>query len=162
MGNLARKSGRPAMVDATPPARTAAREILALINRRPKSPSIAELEAIITKAVPPATESVPEDLVYGPVLGSDGKPIEFGYTNEEFAAAFCPWLRMAFIVIGYDRKELVDFAARLAAETDSEAVQEMLTNWDIIAKKCSSLSEFTQSALARTIAAIDGMEAANG
>ena len=152
------------------PTSKAAAEILELINSRPQTPRLDELESIIARAQSSTQDRAtdgPEDKIVGPVLGTDGRPIEFGYTNVEFGDEFCPWIRMAFLTLGYDDAGLRDFACRLAHseqedEGDDDYVSSLLDAWEVIDQKFSAIAEFARVASARTLDALATVEVRNG
>ena len=90
----------PAGVDHRNPVTAAAAEILELINSRPTSPRLEEIEKIIAQ--------IPNDLTaMGPECAdgdgtNDGEPatfealsVTFDWANLEFGERFLPWVRLA-------------------------------------------------------------------
>jgi hypothetical protein len=151
---------------ATNSIREAADAIISLINAKPTSPTQEEIEAAIRAAV-----SVPDQQVgnctlrsdepdrpltfveFGPALGPDGKPPDFGFTNQEFADLYCPYIRIAFVMLGRDRAGVEEFVRGLTEDSpDALLVFRMLRAWDDIDGKFKAIAGIAQSAWARVIA----------
>jgi hypothetical protein len=71
------------------------------------------------------------DIEFGPLLDPDGEPLHFGVTNEEFAADFCPWIRLAFMTAGSGRPAVETMVRELARDNqDAKMVFDMLEAWE--------------------------------
>jgi hypothetical protein len=52
-------------------------------------------------------------MLYEPVRGINGKPLEFNYSDAEFAG-YLPFVRMAFKLIGIQQQDMRKFVHDLA------------------------------------------------
>jgi hypothetical protein len=134
-----------------------------LIQRSPQSPSKAEIAEVLEAAL---RESVADEEVgdllsdapasvidFTPALGQDGKPVQFEFTNAQFADAFCPWIRMAFVAVGRDREGVAEMVRELATgDHDARLLFNMLRSWDCIESKFGALAGIALSAWARVMA----------
>ena len=90
----------PAGVDHRNPVTAAAAEILELINSRPTSPRLEEIEKIIAQ-IPNVLTAMGPECVGGDGT-NDGEPatfealsVTFDWANLEFGERFLPWVRLA-------------------------------------------------------------------
>lgn len=96
------------------------------------------------------------DVDFDPVVNPEtGQPLSFDYTNEAFARAFLPSVRLAFIVMGRDRDGIAAFVRGLTADPDdpeAEVLFQLLNNWKIVQNKFEAIAHFAQAASARVMA----------
>ena len=123
-------------------------------------PAARLIEAVLqfAKVVPGKQDALVDD---GPLLGHDGKPIEFVYTNEEFADEFCPWIRAAFLVITSEEEGLREIVRGFAKDPDDPEAQHlfaMLDAWEVIENKFAAISDFASLAFARTVKTLEALE----
>jgi hypothetical protein len=126
--------------------------------------TIAELiEAVLEFGRPPPSKGVTKasEIDFEPVVGSDGKPVDFGYTNAEFANAYCPWIRMAFLTITRDKDGVCEIVRNLAQDPndpEAEALFNMLSAWENIEAKFEAIASFASAAWARVCTAMETLE----
>jgi hypothetical protein len=112
----------------------AAAAVHKLIQASPRAPTEAEIAAAIKEGLeaPMSKEEVGDsDIEFGPVPGPDGKPLEFNVADTDFAADFCPWIRLAFVTAGSDRPAVEKMVRGLATEgQDAEVIFHMLEAWE--------------------------------
>lgn len=100
------------------------------------------------------------DIDFEPVVGPDGKAIEFNYTNDEFADAFCPTIRMAFALLGRDKDGVCEVVRSLTEnDPDGDLLMDLLRNWEIVENKFAAISKFAEMAQARTMLVGELMDA---
>jgi hypothetical protein len=93
------------------------------------------------------------DIKFEPTIGSNGKPLEFDYTNTEFANTFCPLIRFAYTINGWDQDRVRKFWHDMTTEDpDAEPLFALLHDWKSAAERFEALAEFIRIAEARLIA----------
>jgi hypothetical protein len=102
------------------------------------------------------------DAIAGNPADADAEPptfealqVTFDYTNKQFADRYLPSVRIAFAMLQRDHIAATMVIHKL--HDDEEAMQELMDtmeDWEVVSKQFSALSEFMQTARARTIVAI--------
>jgi hypothetical protein len=71
------------------------------------------------------------DIKFEPVIGSNGKPLAFDYTNFEFADRFCPLIRFAFAINGWDQDRVRKFWHDMTNSPEDPTPSRCLLSWTI-------------------------------
>lgn len=90
-------------------------------------------------------------MITGPVLGSDGKPLTI--TNAEFIS-YLPYLRIALAVVSKTRSELKAITLRLCEKGGKEGLNQLMETCEALEdldRKFSSAAGFARAASARLI-----------
>lgn len=123
--------------------------------------TIAELiKAVLEFGPPPPTKRMmsASEIDFKPILGSDGKPISFDFTNAEFADRYCPWIRLAFVLLSKDREGLIDGIKEFANDGEASSLVDGLVMWEEIENKFEALSAFASAIWARITTAMEVLE----
>ena len=85
----------------------------------------------------------------------DGKPMEFGFTNVEFANDLCPHIRFAFAVLDRDRDGLIEVVRGLATDPasggDARLVYDLCEDWHTTERQLTTLAEIIRVAGTRAM-----------
>ena len=135
-------------------ASDAAREILTLINTRPRSPTCAEMVDIIAQVGSGASPEDEDDIAiaqtdFGAIVRGDGEPWKCEVSLTDWQNAL-PWVRTAFAVCGKDRAELTK-ATREMYDDDESLVLNLIGNFDHVHGLLTVIAMFVRAAYARTI-----------
>jgi hypothetical protein len=91
----------------------------------------------------------------------DGKPMEFAYTNVEFANDFCQHIRFAFAVLGKDRDGLIDVVRGLATDPasggDARLVYDLCEDWRTTECQLTTLAQIIRIAGTRTMLVMEAI-----
>ncbi len=125
--------------------------------------TIAELiKAVQEFGSPPSKRSSSaSEIDFKPVLGSDGLPIVFEWTNEAFGDHYLPWVRLAFVLLGKDKDGVLDVVRGLVTDADDPEASHLFAAfamWEEIENKFEAIAAFAGSAWARMTAAMETLE----
>jgi hypothetical protein len=131
----------------------AAKKVHEIIQQLPSTPSETVIGAAILSSFQDiaGTPAEPDDeLDFAAVLGPDGKPPEFRFTNRQFGD-LCPFIRMAYMFVGSDRARVEEMVRGLVEDDDSKDVFTMLEAWEHIEHEFAAVSGIAAEAQRRVM-----------
>ena len=144
----------PAGVDHRNPVTAAAAEILELINSRPTSPRLEEIEKIIAQIPNDLTAMRPE-CADGDGT-NDGEPatfealsVTFDWANLEFGERFLPWVRLACDWLQRDYIGTQVLVRDMLRKGGEVSLDEADSAWKGCAEIFGTISEFVEAARVR-------------
>jgi hypothetical protein len=103
------------------------------------------------------------DIKFEPAIGTNGKPLAFDYTNIEFANTFCPLIRFAYVITGWDQDRVRKFVHDMTSnpdDPDADPLFALLHDWKSAAEKFEALAELIRIAEARMITTMSAIDEA--
>jgi hypothetical protein len=136
----------------------AAKKVHEIIQQLPSTPSETVIGAAIMGsfmdlvATPEGAgaDDDPNDPNFVSLLGPDGKPPEFRFTNRQFGD-LCPFIRMAYMFVGSDRARVEEMVRGLVEDDDSKDVFTMLEAWEHIEHEFAAVSGIAAEAQRRVM-----------
>jgi hypothetical protein len=136
------------------PITAAAADILALINSRPTSPTLEELEKVIAR-IPNVLTATRAECDDSDKTGS-GRPatfealsVTFDWTNLEFGERFLPWVRLACDWLQRDYIGTQVLVRDMLRQGGEASLDEADRAWKGCAEILGTISEFVEAARVR-------------
>jgi hypothetical protein len=144
----------PTGVNHRNPITAAAAEILDLINSRPTSPRLEEIERVIAR-IPNILTAMAADCGSGVETG-DGTPatfealsVTFDWTNLEFGERFLPWVRLACDWLQRDYIGTQVLVRDMLRQGGEVSLDEADRAWKGCAEIFGTIGEFVEAARVR-------------
>ena len=96
---------------------------------------------------------------YGPVCGSDGKPVAFDYTNDEFAQKFLPTVRILFGLLALDRASVTLSVKSLLESIGQEEGEQFARDVRSVSERLHALGEMATAGAGRIALALEDLAA---
>jgi hypothetical protein len=144
----------PAGVDHRNPITAAAADILALINSRPTSPRLEEIEKIIARIPNVLTQTAAEcaggdETIDGEPATFEALSVTFDWANLEFGERFLPWVRLACDWLQRDYIGTQVLVRDMLREGGEVSLDEADRAWKGCAEIFGTIGEFVEAARVR-------------